>query len=1244
MTKKISFFLIVFAFISLVFFQQGRGYDDKTTHPGLTDEMVDFYNASFDAKLTSEEKEWIVQGAIDEDIPPRWINHFYDPIYNEGWKAENLGTVPPSTLRFLSGIFFNINTEIVSSKQWVHDEVLQARYTSYGGNNTWENAIRQYANGNKKDAYYILGHVLHLLEDKTVPDHTRNDTHAHEGSFISGDGGSPYEDYGRNFNRQNLTTAQELRQLNKQPFFLPSIDEYFDYLAKYSNGYFFSEHTINLKKYTNPKIIKERIYNNDLFLGYSKDKDGIEFPLVKIKETFDTGSGGVLREYSVNEKYILENYFSRLTQEAVLSGAGVIKLFHEEAERAKQNKASISPVPQISWWQQMRSPLYGGIALYNNVNETVVSAYSFVTSFTANTISFFGNYSNLFAAQLSGLISTNAQPAPAPAVVVVQEPALVPVEINAGSPIPPQSIDVPAETAAAPTIAAPQVTPAAEMITVPPPANVVEIPAIISEAIVDVLPLPAPVYRGSASVTGVSPDALVAQNNTPLTAAETQTTNTTTATTSTNDTLATTTDSTFATTTDATKGDTATSTEEVIVSATPTEPVIAETPEVIDGPPVVINEIAWMGTKAQANDEWIELYNKTNSDIDLSGWMLESRNQRFSVALQGVILAKGYFLLERTASTTTDQAENMTYSSHKGVLVDSGPDANVYLKNGTTTVDNVDFNNRWIAGENGVKRTMERVSPYATSTLSYNWKTYSEALTPPFAKAAIVDGIANDILGTPGAKNSVTGYYTPTGGVTENTVWRKAYSPYYVPASTAILQNATLTIEPGTVVKFAKGGYSYPGGLEVHGVLKAEGTQADQIIFTSFLDDAVDGIDSNQDGKSTSPAPADWMRIDFFNTTKPSVIRYAKIYYGGQGYTNANGYPMYSGAVNIQNASPVISDSLFDGNKAISLYVKGDSHPIITGNTIKNTVTPYGYGIQLANASSTADIIGNIFEDNGVGISSESATSTPLIVRDNTFARNQKNGEFKGGTDFNLDNANNQDSERKGGFYIRLVVSEGQTKTLKQDTMPYILESGFTVAEGGTLTIEPGAVIKSKNLNDFGSFAVPFIIEGTLRAQGTAAAPIVFTAFADDSDGYDSDGSAAAPTPGAWKNIQFIGATSSDSILEYVSVRYGGRGTNVCPYAYFSGPCMEYKGAVLVQDASPTISHAAFNRNLAIAIFVEGDAQPIIEYSDIRDTQVGVKSPRETIGGIGISIGAQSTPTLTDNTFSNNLEDVIDRP
>ena len=34
---------------------------------------------------------------------------------------------------------------------------------------------------------------------------------------------------------------------------------------------------------------------------------------------------------------------------------------------------------------------------------------------------------------------------------------------------------------------------------------------------------------------------------------------------------------------------------------------------------VVVSEISWMGTTTSSNDEWIELFNNTDSPIDLTG-------------------------------------------------------------------------------------------------------------------------------------------------------------------------------------------------------------------------------------------------------------------------------------------------------------------------------------------------------------------------------------------------------------------------------------------------------------------------------------------------------------------------------------------------------------------------------------------------------------------------------------------------
>lgn len=439
--KNLLISLLILA--SVFFFSQiSKSYDDKTTHPGLTDEIVDFYNLSFpNEQLTSEEKEWIVQGSIDEDTPPRWINHFYDPTNGDGWKAENLGTVPPLALRLFSKIFLNANTEIVSSKNWAHNEILQSKYQDYGGNNTWENAIRQYINGDKNKAYYILGHILHLLEDATVPDHTRNDTHAHEGSSGTKDGGSPYEDYGKKYTRQTLTTAQDLK--GKQPIALNSIDEYFDNLAGYSNKYFFSEHTIN-KKYEYPKILRE-----DGNYGYGNDRDNNEFVLVNIKfivkENFATEKIYTLKD-NENNNLVLSSYFPRLSQAAVLNGAGVLQLFKQEVGKAEQQKNTISPEPTISWWQKMRSPLYGGI----------IPAFNFVSNFSdslsSNIISAVNNNRQSLTTSSFLLLQNSLREQSSPTLALAlqptstspQDPAPTPTETPSVQPAPNQITPTPA--------------------------------------------------------------------------------------------------------------------------------------------------------------------------------------------------------------------------------------------------------------------------------------------------------------------------------------------------------------------------------------------------------------------------------------------------------------------------------------------------------------------------------------------------------------------------------------------------------------------------------------------------------------------------------------------------------------------------------------------------------------------------------------------------------------------------------
>jgi VCBS repeat-containing protein len=72
--------------------------------------------------------------------------------------------------------------------------------------------------------------------------------------------------------------------------------------------------------------------------------------------------------------------------------------------------------------------------------------------------------------------------------------------------------------------------------------------------------------------------------------------------------------------------------------------------------PVVIHEIAWAGTSASAEDQWIELRNLSDSPVNLEGWILRWRKKNpktpedliwREIRLQGTIEPYGFFLLER---------------------------------------------------------------------------------------------------------------------------------------------------------------------------------------------------------------------------------------------------------------------------------------------------------------------------------------------------------------------------------------------------------------------------------------------------------------------------------------------------------------------------------------------------------------------------------------------------------------------
>ncbi|MBN1876781.1 MAG: right-handed parallel beta-helix repeat-containing protein, partial [Anaerolineae bacterium] len=97
---------------------------------------------------------------------------------------------------------------------------------------------------------------------------------------------------------------------------------------------------------------------------------------------------------------------------------------------------------------------------------------------------------------------------------------------------------------------------------------------------------------------------------------------------------------------------------------------------------------------------------------------------------------------------------------------------------------------------------------------------------------------------------------------------------------------------------------------------------------------------------------------------------------------------------------------------------------------------------------------------------------------------------------------------------------------------------------------------------------------GTLNAQGSASAPIIFTAN-DDS-----------PAAGFWNGLYFD--ADSTAILDYVTVEYAGRYTSY-----------RYTGIEIASD-DVTIAHSTIHHNAGSGIYVI-NSSPIIRYNNIYD-------------------------------------------
>jgi len=316
--------------------------NNMKTHPWLALRSIQLFERSTGTSLTPEVKQQIVLGSIEEDYDISGTstvgdyNHVQSnqPLSAWQWDRQQIvtGDVNRSENHFMnsdddldgltSGAPFVNTARNVSALKWANDDPRNLT-----------NFVMAKAEGNTLKGWRYLGHILHLLEDMSVPAHARNDAHI------------IYEDYegymaAKVPSELFLLAGDDAAMQSREPSD-NDIAPFFRELSGYTRANYFSDNTMFKNNYYGIGLPVAAVSGEDdhYFYGIHGNRianKGLLFWAVYSSATSSADprplgetNYGLVKTWARIDQSVAEDMFSDLGPRAVQYGAGLIKLFHD---------------------------------------------------------------------------------------------------------------------------------------------------------------------------------------------------------------------------------------------------------------------------------------------------------------------------------------------------------------------------------------------------------------------------------------------------------------------------------------------------------------------------------------------------------------------------------------------------------------------------------------------------------------------------------------------------------------------------------------------------------------------------------------------------------------------------------------------------------------------------------------------------------------------------------------------------